>query len=619
VRSTAAPKVTDPASVARMTNDTHTKEMKEEAAVTTFREEFANPTPVTMKIVSQTSVAGIDLYANWVLEVLTQKFKLSVRGQRNINAALNNLPVFKSADEKLSFGWVFDHALKNLGVHIELYERLALEVALSETFPERYAAKVLWEMAKLDATDQDVTPHFREMVKLVHSSNGLFTSTDFALLVEQYLRMLPDSGSGVTADQGIPAPEAMALVLSMLAQVTKEDNKQMTIVSGRILAWFAAAAEWLFDLGAAIYLASGERVHGNHDGQKTQVLLIFSPAPKLEAKIVAWTDDAAQALAAAAGSMSLSEKQILPDIPFGGRVVWNSLLSQAFGQSFQHLERKETRTFGTALGAAARAIEDSKARYGSLSIHSNNLSRPVGAALVKLLTDWLPELRRLQGRIERQLTLTPEESRKTYVESIEELQKACGCGLCGPVWNLETYGQVPPPYKYCLTVLVETIVVLGMVLSRVTVAPQIFPTAQGVRNLYRRQFAKRIEALETKRGDQLAISDMVYGDEWDSSDLRRLQNCAELFSGSRPVTDLPENLVALAHEGICVYLAGLERTSGRSRDEDQDLIRVTSGGVGVRFKIFTRAALGPVADAHQLDNVWEEVPCSHLLQSLYCK
>lgn len=174
--------------------------------------------------------------------------------------------MFKSADEKLSFGWVFDHALKNLGVHDELYERLALEVALSESFPERYAAKVLWEMAKLYATDQDVIPHFREIVKLVNSSNGLFTSTDFALLVEGYLRILPDSGSGATADQGMPGPEAMALVLSMLAQVTKDDNKQMTIVSGRILAWFAAAAEWVFDLGASIYLASGERLHGNHDG-----------------------------------------------------------------------------------------------------------------------------------------------------------------------------------------------------------------------------------------------------------------------------------------------------------------------------------------------------------------
>lgn len=164
---------------------------------------------------------------------------------------------------------------------------------------------------------------------------------------------------------------------------------------------------------------------------------------------------------------------------------------------------------------------------------------------------------------------------------------------------------MPPPYGYCLNVLVETIVVLGMVLSRLTVASYIFPSVQGIRHLYRRQFAKRTEALESKSGDQIAIADIVYGDEWDSSDLRRLQNCAELFSGSRPVTDLPENLAALAHEGICVYLVGLERTRRPPREEDQDLIRVTSGGVGVRYKIFTRAALGPVADAHELDNVWE--------------
>src|SRR5262249_44572409 len=132
--------------------------------------------PISIKVFSQCAGAGIDLYANWVTATFSKDFKLSVRGQRNISTALTNLPLFRTTiDERLVFGWTLDHALRNLHVHVYQggYEHLALEAALSEAFPESYAAKILHEVAVAYAGEPDITPHFRQWLDLVRSSNGI--------------------------------------------------------------------------------------------------------------------------------------------------------------------------------------------------------------------------------------------------------------------------------------------------------------------------------------------------------------------------------------------------------------------------------------------------------------
>lgn len=147
-----------------------------------FVTEYAPNVPI--KVLSQCTGARIDLYTNWVVMILSNDFNLSVRGQRNINTALNNLPLYRTPEESLTLGWTPDHALRNRGVHESGYEHLALEVVLSEAFPERYAARVLYEMAVSHAGPSDITPHFSQLQDLVRSSNGTFTSSDFGPLVE---------------------------------------------------------------------------------------------------------------------------------------------------------------------------------------------------------------------------------------------------------------------------------------------------------------------------------------------------------------------------------------------------------------------------------------------------
>ena len=578
---------------------------------------------ISIKVLSQCAGAGIDLYASWVSMVLSKTFVLSVQGQRNINTALNNLPVYFTPGESLTFGWSLEHALRNRGVHENGYEHLALEVVLTESFPERYAARVLHQLAIADAGPSDITPHFTQMRNLARASSGSFASSDFGQLVEDYMRLDPynraireESGDFGSA----PSPKSLSLALRALSKATDGRGKQMTIVGGSVVGWFAAVIEWLFDLRMAIYSSAGECLYTNSEDQSTQVLLVYDETPGIHATMEPWTQDSAHA------------KEVVtrprPDagttcaIQFGGRIVWNSLLVRVFGRSFTTLDHQESNTLGTAIGSAARAFQSlaEDKRFDNVdSAQGGPDPASFGSGLVQTLTNWLPELRHLQGRMERQLKPSFLEARNAYFEQIHRLQSVCGCSTCARRdTNTSASNTQRPAHGYCLTVLVETIIALGLALSRTTVAPQINPTRLGIQRVYANQVAKRTEARDFDVSDIRHFT-IVYGNEWNALDARRLQTCAEIFSGSQPTRDLPQNLVALAHEGICVSLVKLERSEGSSRMESDGLIRVVSGAIGVRQKVYRRACLGPVVEADEFENVWEEVSCGHLPRSLYCK
>ena len=568
-------------------------------------------------ILSQCTGANIDLNTQWVVMVVSGNFALSVRGQRNINTALNNLPINRTAEPSLTFGWGLKHALRNTGVHEDGYEHLALELVLSESFPEAYAACVLHEMAVLDATPSDVTPHISQIRDLVRSSHGITATTDLGILVEDHTRLDSDGTKFQTSLHGaweIPSPKSLGLALKVLAQVSRESGKQMVLAGDRIIAWFAAVAEWLLDLRVAIYSGTGNRFYAKHDeSEKTQVLLMFDDKPGVHAWLESFTDDSSKAKEAASRERSNLGRP--NQIQLRGRVVWNSLFSRVFGRTFHDFDPEENKAIGIAIGAAARVFQGfaEDPEFAREALGLDNTGPPIcGSALVQTLNDWLPELGRFRGRMERQQKLSFPEASKTYIEQVHTLQSLCACDVCVPT------AKAPdrPRYCYCLLLLTEMTITLGLTLSSLTVSPAIYPTRIGVQNLYKAQLARRAEAHTLDTSDSKRQFSIIYAHAWTGPDAQRLQTVAELFTGSTPSKHVPDNLVALAHEGICVYM---RRLLGSTRAQGYGLIQVVSGAINVRHKVFRRAAFGPVVEEDEFEDAWEEVPCAHLEESLWCK
>jgi hypothetical protein len=571
--------------------------------------------------------AQVDPYTRYVAYVLFRDLNVSVHGQRNISNALSNLPVYPSVapDEKLSFGWGSSHVVRDKAVHEGSYEHLAMLIALGESFHETYGAKIMQEMARARAGPEDVVPHFSQWRAALHACNGAFASTDFGLLVEDYFRLDPYPIVNVRRMESIFEPKLVAEALQALMRVTSGREKQVTFTGSAIISWIGALAEYLCRLRIAVYQAQGEQLHVTHpkEEEPPQLVLVFVQAPCIQWSFEPWEQNGAVNVA----NLDLVDRTYSYAVhatPFGGRVAWQSLLPQVFGKSFHLLEHAESKAFGTMIGSAARMFEGLALGKGHeehhelVSTQNQSNTASYGAGLVETLTNWLPELQRAQGRMERPLKLSHEDASKSYVEQLSRIRTACHCGICTSKDQLAP-GQdgVPPEHGYCLAALVETIISLGLSLSRMTVAPRLYPTRAGIQSFYLGQVTKRLEARGAHWTRHFQI---VYGNEWNAPDSRRLQNAVEIFAGSRPEKHLPPNLVALSHEGTCAYFVALEK-SWKPNDREQHpvkLVRVVSGGINVGEKLFDRACLGLVEGA-DLDDPWEELEYEHLPEPLFCR
>lgn len=561
--------------------------------------------------------ANADPYFNYVCSIMSRPFKLSVRGQRNINTALSNMPVFYASDERLSFGWSFDNYVRSPMVHREGYENLAMIQVLVATFHESYSAEVLYAMASILGAPDDMMPHMRQIRDHVRSSNGVFAAVDFDTLVEDYIRLDPCSigpGSNLLSRKCLLPPKSMAKGLIALSKVVSGEHKKLTLVGGAIIGWFAAVCEWLYDLRIVLYGPNGDWLHGDTLRDEAQVILVYNSNPILEVhddsdKMV-FNDSVTEELAAYSRSVHF--------LPFGGRVAWHSLLPRVFGAAFHHLDHERSNELATIIGAAARALEGGISRATADDpITPQNRTNPsaYGAGLIQNITAWLSELRKGEGRMSRQLRKSYEEAGQTYHDYIQRMEKICHCKICSV-----SEEEKPPRDGYCLTVIVETIISLGLAISRMTVSPGIYPTREGIQGLYDLQAEKRVEAKHIAHGTPEKFR-IIYGNEWNASDSRRLQNAVELFSGRRPMVDIPDSLIAISHEGMCAYMVELWGSDARKQQNgNQGLIRVVSGKINVKNKLFTRMSKEPVVveDADE-DWGWAEYQFENCPRPMYLK
>ena len=585
--------------------------------MSTFRAEAKHD--ISTKLMSQFSGAKTDPYTNHVASIMCKDLKPGPQGQRRVNSALSNLPVFFTPDEKLTFGWGFEHIIRNNEVHQGGYEHFTIMVAMAESFHSSWAAEICHEMAKSKAGPKDSLPHLSQWLTILRACNGALASSEFGVTVEDYIRLDPyNLRIGLAEGTHLPlSAKEIVLALHALAEVVSGRTKELVLTGSAVLGWYGAAAEVLYDLHVAVFSSKGETLKDTKSGEPPQLKLIFREKTGIEvlsnsSNSSNSSDPKPQGLMHSMANLGIASQQYALSVhstPFGGRVDWNSLLPRVFGASFGRLDREESRTFSGMVGAAARLFEGLAHRElaDEELISEQNKSNPssYGAGLVQTLTNWLPELRRFQGRMERALKLDYKSAAAAYRENLTKLREICHCGICYSKPGDENSGE-GPDHGYCLVTLVESVMALGLALSRVTVAAQIFPTRAGMQGLYRSQVDKRLQARGKRWQDHFST---VYGDEFNAKDSRHLQVCVALFSGSLPVQDLPDNLVAIAHEGMVAYILRLEKsTPGKA---DKAMIRVSSGVINVREKTFRRACLGPVPDT-SVDDLWEAVDVEHL-------
>ena len=312
----------------------------------------------------------------------------------------------------------------------------------------------------------------------------------------------------------------------------------------------------------------------------------------------------------------------IPRVPFTGRVSWEALLPKVFEHSFHKLAHQESKILVQSLGGCARLFqlvaEDPSSGEDVIAEENRHNQGALGMGLVQTICNWFPELRHLQGRLERLQKLTRDEATNKCEIGAKGLIDLCGCTICATVGLYTDHDPEVLPQSFCLLAIMETILNLALAMSRITVVPKMYPSRAGVMCIYQRQVQKllKVKAYTTNKKpfDRFKT---LFGEDWNANYSHRLQHAVAIFSGSWPQRDLPENLGALTHEGVCAYVVALLK--GRSTKQDDGLIRVQNGHVAWRQKAYDRVCWKYPEGVAQDDYTWEGVRCKHLPEDIYFK
>lgn len=574
------------------------------------------------------SGARTNPYAIQIAAQICKDFTLSVGGQRRLNKALNDLPCVDAVDPKLSFAWSEEHIIRSPRVHRFGYEHLTLVITLAECFHETYAAEVFHHLAKKTLNSEQNTPHIYQWVDLLHFANGILATDDFSLMVENFILLDPYSitpGSKYSVDRCLVPPDSFATALLALSELISGKRVALTLRGGGVVGWIAALAEAFYGLTVTIESRSGDHLHGPKGG--AMLNLIYTEKPELvlqDAEVEELTKEVT------AISLSPFSKQI-HFMPFGGRIAWRTLLQQVFGESYHRLEHDHSKTMYTIIGTAFRAIEGAKDST-SISIkqgpHASLANQAVDIHpqnVTNTLVTYLSSLQRGAAKIEKHFKLSPQEAAKTHLDQIFYLARECNCVTCH-----SAVGDKPQPDStgrdatapnasnagYCLPAIVSTIVSLALLLSRIVLDRPIDPSREGVQLLYKIRTDRFTKTADHNMDHATPNHIATLYDNIPSGPTGLVCRMAvKLFAGGHlpPLGSdlLPNECVAIAHEGVCAYAA--ELSSGKNvRKDMRGMIKVVNGAFGIRQKTYRLAAWAQTKPGGREGWQWEEVEVNHL-------
>ncbi len=584
---------------------------------------------MSWSLLAQYCAVGVDPYTVKVGYIISSHFKLSVKGERNVSNALNNLSVYGDDNPEhngLSFGFSIDHIIRNREVNTSGFELTSLCGVLLEYYDEEFAARVFHELARMlddERLPANMRPPLRQWKTMVHACNGVFAATGFGVSVEDFNQMGSTKVSRIKRDASA-SPRSIARILQGIGQVSLGRAKAITVSGGGDAGWVAAVAQWLFDLRVVVLSQSGVELYTNSETPDPQFVAIFDLSSEAEssAKYPSQTRgflyDLKDTSRFSAGAPALRSARFA-----SGRVPGH-FLAKVFSEDFLTLVSAEWRTVGLAIGSVARAFEglaigELGKTYPELaSVQNMHNPGSYGAGLVELITTWMPGLRHFAGQMNRGIKMTFQEASDCYREQVALLRKICGpCGICSPEDNRANIRPGLRNRGYCKLVIVEMIVALGLALSRITVTTGLLPKRSGIEGFYARQVDKRIQTKDPSLSEMEHFV-IIYSNELKPVNVTRLEVCVELFCGCRAEQDIRNGLRAIAHEGICAYLVGLENGTKQRGSAKEGLIRVTPGKIQHQRKVFDRVSDGEDLTSSQRGDVWEAIALQDQSAVLYC-
>ncbi|KIW22389.1 uncharacterized protein PV07_12279 [Cladophialophora immunda] len=550
------------------------------------------PFSASISILSRLANAGIDPITVAFGQAMCGALPLGVHGEKVLDEAVKKLTAFSSFGDIIWFGIGIRHILRDLVQTSEGSALVALCGALSEAYTHEISALVIVEIAKLSGSPEGLRPSYTQWKSLMKVCGVVFNESSLGLRLEHFRRL-----GGVT-DYSPSHPTDLAQVILAIGRVSSGRLDSVSVRGGSACSWVAAWAEFVLGLRVLVRSQDGSLLYINYDTRlhSGQVILEFQG----EGQPTASLECVAQTIFVRSGTSFINEcfgnqQSRLPDVTFlGGRLEWDSMLSQTFFDDFLDLVGVED----TDSEDIEMPPEPQLPSLSGVTQYRNRLpalfarSFTLGCAILVFHTpliqrfgdlrsflgfilDQLLELRPAQARLFRESTVLEETGLSTfaglkyeYSTSLSPICLACSCYLCLKNEPKPRSRTTRKKRQWCMIGITEVSLRLAFLLSNLVLNSPLRPKGVALMNMYEnwRNLRDSIFTFDhdMTRWDLLAIGP-------------RLAAYANLFTGSTLQNKSSTQKSAINDGKIYLYVKTLEKLTDCA--EQAMIVHVGSGSI----------------------------------------
>ncbi|KAJ9610765.1 hypothetical protein H2200_005542 [Cladophialophora chaetospira] len=521
------------------------------------------------------NAAGVDPYLVQFAQVLGSHFTIPQQGLRNLANAFSSLPQAEFYGQRMGIGFSDRHIAKVLAESDGGFAFLSIIGCLGEYVSEDLVVAVILKLVRVLASaglPEGFEPSDFQWKRLVHLCHGVLATSPFGPLITKDVK-----GTEAT-DEHVGSSQIVKALLDMNTAASRKSTNVSLDHAGADALFFAAVAEYLFDLEVVVLDADGKDEAGRDATNAQCVIRSGQPLPDEDPFDLSTLGTALPDISDSRGSGHVWKARTPADFPrikspvTGGRVTWNNLFRCCFGQTFTDIEPALIADFtGGAASLLASSLQYGNTKSQEFFLpHASTVRGLSGFGLVETVTSWFPELRKMapqMGKAARQ-PFQPARDRMDEVSRI--LESRCKCGVCGNASASST--------EFCSHSVVEVIMELGLYIARAVVIPNLYPKRSGVLAFYERLHAGRMlyrsqEAPATEAFMQGFIAAFP-------TPRNMIETMCMLFTGSVPM-NTKESTLAITHEGITVSLTAWASKSGVPDPENEHVLIRQRAGVNV--------------------------------------
>ncbi|OCT47193.1 hypothetical protein CLCR_11262 [Cladophialophora carrionii] len=233
----------------------------------------------------QFNAAGVDPYLIQVAELIGSQVNISLPGPRNLVIAFSSLPQAEFSGQRMGIGFSDRHIVRILAESNGGFAFLGILSCLGEYFASDVIVAVIMKLASNLQTDgmwEGWEPSDSQWKRLVHLCQGLLATSPFGTLISRNHEDLRTGTDHVNVAQIV---EALVNMSDLVGGGAKNFSLEHAASDAY---WFAAVAEYLFDLRVAAEDPDGVLLYARPGTNAKEAQFVF------QSDVPVYSDEAAE-------------------------------------------------------------------------------------------------------------------------------------------------------------------------------------------------------------------------------------------------------------------------------------------------------------------------------------